>query len=258
MVENTIKNITELIEYPEKTSNEDLNSLFKLSNQHSYSAVCFIIIAKILKAQKRTGFEKFLKSAALRSNNRKQLFKILNTKVVQVEIEDQKPISSIEKNTEIKKPKEEEEKFLEQTIFSNLISNELVNEINQENTEPQNKTSDPVQIDHNTEFTFERWLYKENTEITSKKERSVDDVLRSLENRKQKEEKNNFYSAEAKAKKSLEDKDEMNTETLAEIYVKQGNYPKAIKIYEQLMLSNPEKKLFFASRINYINNKTIL
>jgi hypothetical protein len=48
----------------------------------------------------------------------------------------------------------------------------------------------------------------------------------------------------------------MNTETLAEIYVKQGNYPKAIIIYEQLMLSNPEKKVFFASRINYIKQKT--
>ena len=43
---------------------------------------------------------------------------------------------------------------------------------------------------------------------------------------------------------------------LAEIFVKQGNYPKAIKIYEQLMLSIPEKKLFFASRINYIKQKT--
>jgi pentatricopeptide repeat protein len=43
---------------------------------------------------------------------------------------------------------------------------------------------------------------------------------------------------------------------LAEIYVKQGNYPKAIEIYEQLMLSNPEKKLFFASRIKYIKLKT--
>ena len=45
-----------------------------------------------------------------------------------------------------------------------------------------------------------------------------------------------------------------NTETLAEIYVKQGNYPKAIEIYEQLMLSNPEKT-FFASRIKYIKLK---
>jgi pentatricopeptide repeat protein len=52
------------------------------------------------------------------------------------------------------------------------------------------------------------------------------------------------------------DKEDMSTETLAEIYVKQGNYPKAIKIYEQLMLSNPEKKLFFASRIKYIKLKT--
>ena len=43
---------------------------------------------------------------------------------------------------------------------------------------------------------------------------------------------------------------------IGECYVKQGNYPKAIKIYEQLMLSNPEKKLFFASRINYIKQKT--
>ena len=40
------------------------------------------------------------------------------------------------------------------------------------------------------------------------------------------------------------------------IYVKQGNYPRAIQIYEQLMLSNPEKKLFFASRIKYIKLKT--
>ena len=48
----------------------------------------------------------------------------------------------------------------------------------------------------------------------------------------------------------------MNTETLAEIYLKQGNYPRAIEIYEHLMLSNPEKKLFFASRIKYIKLKT--
>ena len=80
--------------------------------------------------------------------------------------------------------------------------------------------------------------------------------LRNLNDRKISIEKENFYSAANAAKNSLKDNHEMNTETLAEIYVKQGNYPKAIEIYEQLMLSNPEKKLFFASRIKYIKLKT--
>ncbi len=59
-------------------------------------------------------------------------------------------------------------------------------------------------------------------------------------------------------KKSIKENNEMNTETLAEIYLKQGNYPRAIEIYEHLMLSNPEKKLFFASRIKFIKLKTQL
>ncbi len=45
------------------------------------------------------------------------------------------------------------------------------------------------------------------------------------------------------------------TETLAEIYAKQGKYHKAIKIYEQLSLKNPEKKVFFASRIRFLREK---
>lgn len=45
------------------------------------------------------------------------------------------------------------------------------------------------------------------------------------------------------------------TETLAEIYAKQGKYQKAIKIYEQLSLNNPEKKVFFASRIRFLREK---
>ena len=67
-----------------------------------------------------------------------------------------------------------------------------------------------------------------------------------------------FFSPIEAAKLSLVDNEELVTETLAEIHIKQGNYPKAIKIYQQLMLKNPEKKAFFASRINYINLKTKL
>ena len=54
------------------------------------------------------------------------------------------------------------------------------------------------------------------------------------------------------AKESLEDKMEFVSETLAEIYFKQDYPKKAIKIYEQLMLKVPEKKLYFAARIKEI------
>ena len=102
---------------------------------------------------------------------------------------------------------------------------------------------------------FEEWLTGKQTKNTNTTT-DIDSIIKNLNKRKIVKEKQDFYSGVKAAKNSLQENDDFNTETLAEIYVKQGNYPKAIKIYEQLMLSNPEKKLFFASRINYIKQKT--
>lgn len=42
------------------------------------------------------------------------------------------------------------------------------------------------------------------------------------------------------------------TETMAKIYLQQGNKLMALKIYEQLMIDNPKKSIYFANRIKEI------
>ena len=64
--------------------------------------------------------------------------------------------------------------------------------------------------------------------------------------------KTEFFNAENKAKQSVEENEEYISETLAEIFVQQKRYPKAIRAYETLSLKNPEKSVFFAIRIKEI------
>lgn len=61
-----------------------------------------------------------------------------------------------------------------------------------------------------------------------------------------------FYSAEGMAKKSLEDNEVFVSETLAGIYLKQGNLPKARRAYEILMVKHPEKIHIFAPLLEKI------
>ena len=88
--------------------------------------------------------------------------------------------------------------------------------------------------------------------VNKNQEKIIDDFIQG----KQLQKSTPFFSPLETAKLSLVDNDEFVTETLAEIHVKQGNYPKAIKIYENLMLKFPEKNTFFASRIRFIQEKS--
>jgi hypothetical protein len=67
--------------------------------------------------------------------------------------------------------------------------------------------------------------------------------------------KKEFFSAENMAKKSEVLELDFVSETLANLYVENGSFDLAIKVYEKLSLQNPSKKPYFASLIKKIKKE---
>ena len=62
-------------------------------------------------------------------------------------------------------------------------------------------------------------------------------------------------SVEDLGKKSIQQDDSLNTETMAVVFEKQGRYDRAIAIYEKLITLYPEKNSTFAIRISELKMK---
>lgn len=63
-----------------------------------------------------------------------------------------------------------------------------------------------------------------------------------------------FFSPVDMARKSVEDRDDVVSETLAKIYAAQGDVQRAIRIYNKLCLLYPEKNSYFAALIETLEN----
>ena len=138
------------------------------------------------------------------------------------------------------------------------FNNEIQGPIEKEN-------SDSVTSEYNFDSTkphsFIEWLnYKTNAieiesveNISEEKISNIDaaDLIDKFlrEAPKMSKPKTEFYNAVNMAKQSLADDITFVSETLAKIFVMQGNYNKALQAYENLRLKYPEKRLYFAAQI---------
>jgi hypothetical protein len=103
---------------------------------------------------------------------------------------------------------------------------------------------------------FTAWLNNvgEDKKDTTPLRKSPDKVQQLLDQflatkRKRPIQNRAFYSAQNKAEESEVDSMDVLSETLLELYAKQGYHSKAIEGYEKLSLRNPKKSAYFAALI---------
>ena len=261
---------------------------------YPYASVFAIAYLRGLKKMEHIQFEEELHQHAFKIANRNVLYQLVNQLEEETEAETEteekakveteakvdavvelvteaETVAEVEVATEteteelihpVSETTEKADTELETLINASAATTTFIHEFNQQGSEvdtelaknelPKESKAIPSKAEiESTPKSFNQWLTlgetTNNPELEEKKTTMI-----SIEKPKRE-----FYSPSKKAKESIDGNKMPVSETLAKIFVLQGNYPKAIYVYEQLIIIYPKKKSIFASQIKQLSNKLI-
>lgn len=268
----------------------EISEFKELISCYPYASVFVIAYLEALKKVGHIHYEEELSKHAFKITNRVFLYQLLHKESTQSENaiaaeeviaiekkDDNKKIDDViemeeiptkadsetsEENTKVIAPVED---VLDKLIQSSLANTIYINEFNKQ------EASNPAEPKEMGEVILDNNVIEEQTITQPNKEpKSFNSWLKmgSASQKLEKDErkstmipiekpKREFYSPSKKAKESIDGNKMPVSETLAKIFVLQGNYPKAIYVYEQLIIIFPEKKNIFASQIKQLSKKLI-
>ena len=249
----TVTEFTSLSKNYDALNEEQRLALEKITYRYPYFQAAYALYLKSLKEQEKFNFDLILKKTAVISPNRNTLYEWLNT--------DQKTQNS---ETLPLQEKGKTKPILETKIKEKVekVSQDDVSEVdtksaNVEVVEETPKKPLPVNL------SFLEWIeWTKNNSPTilqdSEPENSFEDKIDIIDAFLKNNPKIPPVSANT-AKQNLSkeikfDKEELMTETLAKVYVKQGKFKKALLSYKILSLKYPEKNSFFADQIKAIKD----
>jgi hypothetical protein len=281
------QSISKKIQNVNLLNKEDLQFFYDLKNKYPYAEIFQLIHLQLIKKNDPLSFEEELGNVAYKIRDRNKLIEILEANEIfnfneKIETENLKQKEIQENQKEILSTKFDEDSTKENeikttelntqiaaeafsTIFSIDFEPTIQYQIEDETIEESKilqkttfeKQNIKVELEKKTaeksQKTFINWLKTIKKEEKLDTNKIIDTIITT--NPTISRPKKEFYNPNKQALKSVDDEQLVYTETLAKILEIQGNFSKAISAYEQLSLTIPEKKTYFAKRIKELNEK---
>ena len=191
--------------------------------QHPNFQLLRVLYLKSIKSQNSKDFDKALSHASISTYDRELLYEFLDTDII---------------------PNKIKEEQIDDKVNENIKEKIII------------KNDSAKDISVTKEMEFHKWFSYVKSNKTLNDSNEVEKKFTLIENflinKKTIDPDRNFFNTEDLSEKSLVSQDELMTETLAKVLMKQKKYDKALEAYQILGLKYPEKNSFFANQIKKI------
>ena len=211
------RKLNDILETEESELNlMNLINVERLIEKYSYSSVLYAYAAKFSMILNNQNKDKYLLSAAAYVAERSALKNFI-----------EQPLKVKKTNKGVEKQVEES---IKQSSVKQIEESNIIEEINsyREPDLSDNPTREEVR---------KRFLKIEPPETPNSDAETEGDTIETV------------------IKRSATSDFKIVTETMAQIYLKQGNKDKALQIYHQLLADNPKKSVYFADRIRELEQE---
>jgi tetratricopeptide (TPR) repeat protein len=237
MVVQDATSFLDLIDRFNPTDKSHLDALEEVLKEYPNFQLARAYHLKAIKQQDASRFDQALSHASIATYKRELLYEFIEKTQIPT------PLQKVEERTEVL------------TIESNK---EEKTSIEVEEIKSKNKPTPPKEKDSKpSKLSFSEWaLYLKNNQKSKPDLSSIEDKFELIDaflskNTKITPNKNSENKVDL-SEKSWATSDELMTETLAKVFVKQKKYDKALQAFQILRLKYPEKNSFFADQIKEI------